>query len=133
MCISNISISCIKPTYDVKTDVLLIDSLTSNSKSNKSILFVGNSLTYTNDLPKILVAMAKEKGITIHTEMLAYPNYALEDHWNDGKMQILIQTKKFDFVVVQQGPSSQNDGRIMLQDFGSVSYTHLTLPTILLV
>lgn len=85
----------------------------------KTILFVGNSLTYTNDLPAMVVAQAKAKGVEVTTEMLALPAYALEDHWNDGRMQTLIATKKFDFVVVQQGPSSQADGRVMLLDYGA--------------
>ncbi len=85
----------------------------------KTILFVGNSLTYTNDLPAMVVTQARAKGIEVTTETLALPAYALEDHWNDGRMQTLIATKKFDFVVVQQGPSSQADGRAMLLDYGA--------------
>jgi len=90
-----------------------------SADSVKTILFVGNSLTYTNDLPSMIVKLAGKKKITIKTETLAYPNYALEDHWSDGKIQKLIAEKKFDFVVVQQGPSSQNDGRAMLLDYGA--------------
>jgi len=89
------------------------------SDSAKSILFVGNSLTYYNDLPKLVARIGRDSGIEIKTEMVAYPNYALEDHWNDGQIQQLIATKKYDFVVVQQGPSSQADGRIMLLDYGA--------------
>lgn len=89
------------------------------SDSAKSILFVGNSLTYTNDLPAILTRIGRDSGITIKTVTLAYPNYALEDHWNDGEMQKLIASGKYDFVVVQQGPSSQADGRAMLMDYGA--------------
>ncbi|MFZ1717368.1 MAG: hypothetical protein WAT88_18845 [Saprospiraceae bacterium] len=85
----------------------------------KTILFVGNSLTYTNDLPKMVVAFGKESGVEIKTTILAYPNYALEDHWNDGQVQKLIAKNKYDFVVVQQGPSSQIDGRQMLLDYGA--------------
>jgi hypothetical protein len=88
------------------------------SKAGKSILFVGNSLTYTNDLPALVTTLAKQKGITVSTTSLAKPNYALEDHWIDGEMQELIRKHKYDFVVVQQGPSSQADGRIMLMDYG---------------
>lgn len=87
--------------------------------SAKSILFVGNSLTYFNDLPKMVARAGLNRGITIKTEMIAHPNYALEDHWNDGYMQTLIARNKYDFVVVQQGPSSQADGRIMLLDYGA--------------
>lgn len=83
------------------------------------ILFAGNSLTYTNDLPAIVARLAKEKGIDVVTETLAFPNYALEDHWNDGRLQMLIREKKFDFVIAQQGPSSQAEGRAMLLDYGA--------------
>lgn len=83
-----------------------------------SVLFIGNSLTYTNDLPAMVVKLAKEKNIEVTTEAMAFANYALEDHWNDGQIQTLIAEKKFDFVVVQQGPSSQADGREMLLDYG---------------
>lgn len=82
------------------------------------ILFVGNSLTYTNDLPSLISKLARKKKISVQTEMLAFPNYALEDHWNEGKLQKLIQSGEFDFVVVQQGPSSQQDGKRMLDDYG---------------
>lgn len=84
----------------------------------KGILFVGNSLTYTNNLPRLVTKLATDNGIKINTEVIAYPNYALEDHWNDGQVQQLIATKKYNFVVVQQGPSSQADGRAMLLDYG---------------
>ncbi len=89
------------------------------SDSAKRILFVGNSLTYFNNLPGVVVRIGKSKGVEIDAQMLALPNYALEDHWNDGHLQNLIATKKYHFVVVQQGPSSQMDGRIMLLDYGA--------------
>lgn len=82
------------------------------------ILFVGNSLTYTNNLPGLVTAKAKQQGVGVETEQLAYPNYALEDHWNDGKLQRLIKNGNYDYVIVQQGPSSQADGRSMLLTYG---------------
>ncbi|PIV93400.1 MAG: hypothetical protein COW44_09710 [Flavobacteriaceae bacterium CG17_big_fil_post_rev_8_21_14_2_50_33_15] len=87
--------------------------------STKTILFVGNSLTYTNDLPSLVATIAKENGVEIVAEMIAYPNYSLEDHWNEGKLQRLIISKSYDFVIIQQGPSSQQNGRISLLDYGA--------------
>jgi hypothetical protein len=83
-----------------------------------NILFVGNSLTYSNDLPALVEQTARDHGVKIQTEVLAYPNYALEDHWNDGVIQKRIASEKFQYVIVQQGPSSQADGRAMLLDYG---------------
>jgi lysophospholipase L1-like esterase len=93
-------------------------SLSAVGQSVKKILFVGNSLTYTNDLPDLVTKSAKTKGQTIQATMLAHPNYALEDHWNDGQLQKLIEKEKYDFVIVQQGPSSQAEGRAMLLNDG---------------
>lgn len=101
-----ISLTC--TTHEVVTD----------DGASTQILFVGNSLTYSNDLPNLVEKIGKEKGTPIKTHMLAYPNYALEDHWNDGEVQKLLASRRFAYVVVQQGPSSQADGRAMLLDYG---------------
>jgi len=88
------------------------------SKTNINILFIGNSLTYTNNLPELVKKSAKLQGIEIDSKMIALPNYAIIDHWNDGEVQKLITSKKYDFVIIQQGPSSQNNGRNMLIEYG---------------
>ncbi|MCF8238611.1 MAG: SGNH/GDSL hydrolase family protein [Saprospiraceae bacterium] len=82
------------------------------------ILFVGNSLTVANDLPGLVKQQAKEIGIDVRTRMIAQPNYALIDHLADGLVQQEIADHHYDFVVVQQGPSSQEEGRQMLLDAG---------------
>lgn len=81
-----------------------------------SILFVGNSLTYVNDLPGKLKQIAHEKGKRVVTDMLALPDYALTDHLADGKLQQMIMTGQFTYLVVQQGPSSQTEGRALLRE-----------------
>jgi hypothetical protein len=88
------------------------------SNESVSILFIGNSLTYTNNLPELTKNFAKLKGKVIKTKMIALPNYALVDHWNDGVVQKEIKNKKYDFVIIQQGPSSQSNGREMLIEYG---------------
>lgn len=82
------------------------------------ILFVGNSLTFANDLPGLVKQQAKEQGIDVHTQMIARPNYALVDHLADGLVQQEIKAHHYDFVVIQQGPSSQEEGRQMLLEAG---------------
>ncbi|WP_299110968.1 SGNH/GDSL hydrolase family protein [uncultured Winogradskyella sp.] len=98
---------------------------TKNAKERSStILFIGNSLTYTNDLPKLVKVIAKEKGVRVTTTMIALPNYALIDHWNDGTIQKEIRSKQYDFVIVQQGPSSQAFGKEILVNYGK-KYSNL--------
>ncbi|WKK66256.1 SGNH/GDSL hydrolase family protein [Lutimonas zeaxanthinifaciens] len=79
-----------------------------------SVLFIGNSLTYTNNLPRLLEKKASQNNIKIKTQMIAYPNYALVDHLSQGDIQSEIIKNKYDFVVVQQGPSSQQEGKKLL-------------------
>lgn len=101
----------------IKVPNYLCDSVRIDDNTIR-ILFVGNSLTYSNSIPLLVEEIGSANGKSIATETLAFPNYALEDHWLEGKMQQAICQGNFDFVVVQQGPSSQADGRAMLFDYG---------------
>jgi hypothetical protein len=102
--------------------LLIFSSLTfsfgQDPNRSTTILFVGNSLTYTNDLPDLVAQLGTASGQTIHVEVLAFPNYSLEDHWNEGNLQKLIKDSSFDFVIVQQGPSSLAEGKGMLLEYG---------------
>lgn len=86
------------------------------------ILFVGNSLSYSNNLPLLVSNTASLAQINLSTEILAKPNYALVDHWEEGELQEKIRSKSFDFVIVQQGPSSQPEGKKLL--FKSIKKLH---------
>ena len=101
--------------------ILLIVFIYSSCLAQESefkVLFIGNSLTYTNDLPELVEKTAKNRGFSVMSEMIAQPNYALIDHWRDGKVQQMIRRNNFDLVVIQQGPSSQNFGKKTLIDYG---------------
>ena len=87
--------------------------------SAKTILFIGNSLTYANDIPGLVAQLGKENGAEITTEMIAHPDYTLEDHWNSGQLQNYLAGKHYDFVIVQQGACGPDDDRIILMDFGT--------------
>lgn len=100
--------------------IILVFLFTQEKTQTVHLLFVGNSLTYTNDLPELVRLEAKSHGIKIKTKLLAYPNYALVDHWNDGELQKLIKSGKYDYVILQQGPSSQQEGKEMLLESGEL-------------
>lgn len=86
--------------------------------SEFSLLFIGNSLTYVNDLPSLVKAIALTNGNDVSVTTIANGNYALIDHWNDGIIQTHIESGDYDFVIVQQGPSSQPYGRELLFEYG---------------
>lgn len=68
------------------------------------VLFIGNSLTYADDLPGVVAAMARATnqhrlpGFTVH----AAPDFNLEDHWRFGAAEQLLRQFRWDVVVLQQ-------------------------------
>lgn len=82
------------------------------------ILFVGNSLTYANDLPGMVKALADSAGISgVQTAQVAKPDYALEDHWADGQATRVIEPGGWHWVVMQQGPSAVLANRANLRQW----------------
>lgn len=81
------------------------------------ILFIGNSLTYENDLPGMVCQLARSVGRKLVCESLALPDYGLEQHWQSGKARTLIATGQWDVVVLQQGPSALPESRRVLVDY----------------
>ncbi len=81
------------------------------------VLFIGNSLTYWNDMPSMLVWMLETAEIPVgRIESVAFPNVGLQDHWEGGPARDRIEDGDFDVVVLQQGPSA-TEGRPSLLDY----------------
>jgi hypothetical protein len=80
------------------------------------ILFIGNSLTFVNDLPSKVAELATTQGLTVECEMVAFPDYSLADHWERGEALRAIRRGGWTFVVLQQGPSALPESREQLID-----------------
>jgi hypothetical protein len=79
------------------------------------VLFIGNSLTYGNDVPQLVRQLAERSGgRAIRPVMVAFPNVSLEDHWANGTAAALLRRGPWDVVVLQQGPSSLPENRALL-------------------
>jgi hypothetical protein len=79
------------------------------------VLFIGNSLTYENDLPRTVAQLALSAGLQqCYCYQIAYPNYALEDHYDNRVAVRALEDESWDFVVMQQGPSALASSRANL-------------------
>jgi hypothetical protein len=82
------------------------------------ILFIGNSLTYVNDLPGMVRQLgASNSARPVTVASVAFGDYSLEDHWNRGDALTAIRQGGWDLVVLQQGPSALPESRANLIDW----------------
>lgn len=72
----------------------------------KKVLFIGNSLTEFNDLPRMVQTIGEAAGHEISVRSITFGNFSLEDHWASGEAVRAIRRAEWDVVVLQQGPSS---------------------------
>lgn len=68
------------------------------------VLFIGNSYTYVNELPRLIeqsATSAKESRV-LETEMVAVGGATLESHWEGGRALAAVRKGPWDFVVLQE-------------------------------
>jgi hypothetical protein len=70
------------------------------------VLFVGNSLTQTNDLPRVGAALANAGGRRLESRTIAVGGFSLQDHWQAGVAPAVLAEGGWDAVVLQLGPSA---------------------------
>lgn len=85
-------------------------------EADAEILFIGNSLTATNNFPAVVNTVAEAAGLDVATRAVALGNFSLEDHWEQG-IESFIRTARADLVVIQQGPSSLPENQLHLQQW----------------
>lgn len=81
------------------------------------VLFIGNSLTYANDLPGMVQTVGEAAGHEIAVRSVAKANYSLEDHWLQGGALESIRAADWDVVILQQGPSSLAINQLHLKEW----------------
>lgn len=67
------------------------------------VLFVGNSITYFNDMPELFRAIAEEKGHPVAVSMYAPGGTGFVNHYTDPNVFQLFRTTIWDVVVLQPG------------------------------
>lgn len=81
------------------------------------VLFVGNSLTFTHDLPQLVAALADSAGRPLEARSVTASGINLDVHWRGGKARRLLARGGWDVVVLQQGPSASSAGRALLREY----------------
>jgi hypothetical protein len=86
------------------------------SREPLRVLFVGNSLTATNDLPAIVASLGRAaKRVPIEYATVAPGGVNLEDHWSFTGAREALLARPWDVVVLQQGPSSLPESQVDLR------------------
>lgn len=70
------------------------------------VLFLGNSLTAANTLPLMVQAIAAQAGETIQVTEVSFGGVNLEDLYREGTALSEISSGRYQWVIMQQGPSS---------------------------
>jgi hypothetical protein len=84
------------------------------------VLFVGNSLTATNDLPARVAGLAAATGRRLDYEAITFGGFNLEDHWNQGDARAALATGQWNVVIMQQGPSALPESQVDLHRWALV-------------
>jgi|CZKC01.1.fsa_nt_gi hypothetical protein len=67
------------------------------------VLFIGNSFTYFNNMPRLVEAISDSvDGPRIKTEMVAFGGARLEDLWKQGSALAAIRKQHWDYVVINE-------------------------------
>ena len=66
------------------------------------VLFIGNSHTYVNDLPKLFKEFARIDGYNTEAFMIAHAGWKLKQHASEPDVKFNILNGKFDYVVLQE-------------------------------
>ena len=71
------------------------------SKKSLKILFIGNSHTYYNDMPRMVQRRAADEGFDCHVTMIAHGGWFLEQHVEEPDVRFNILFGGYDYVVLQ--------------------------------
>jgi PKD repeat protein len=92
-----------KPIYIMKKLVTLLFLIPFNffAQDSISVLFIGNSYTYVNDLPTMVHALADSLNDKMTYDSKTNGGYTFLNHWNDPLTYSKINSKQWDYVVIQ--------------------------------
>ncbi|MBO4589114.1 MAG: T9SS type A sorting domain-containing protein [Bacteroidales bacterium] len=85
----------------ILTFLLLLAAL--HSSAQERVLFVGNSLTYYNEMPQLFAGIANDKGFRVEVDSYTVGGTGLAEMLASGEVQRLIESERWDKMVLQPG------------------------------
>ncbi len=79
------------------------------------VLFIGNSLTASNDVPRLVEQLTERGERRIRSTAITRSGFSLDDHWEEGDAVRAINRGGWAFVILQQGPSALPESRVQLR------------------
>ena len=93
------------------------------------VLFVGNSYTHYNNMPKLFEQMADSKGVQLEVLMDAKSSHTFEMHSKRPELYKNIRSTKWDYIVLQGFSRELAQDRAVI-DIQSIPYIKLLLDSI---
>ena len=78
-----------------------VGSLFGQSNDSLNILFIGNSYTHMNSMPRIFDKIAKAKGQKVYVRMNTHSGYSFKQHHERSDMFDAINRREWDYIVLQ--------------------------------
>jgi hypothetical protein len=89
-----------------------------SSRPSLKVLFVGNSLTYYNDLPGLVEQLSCRQSKPIQVESVTWPWATLKFHWETGIAARKLGQSHWDYVILQEFSTlPATDPRATIEDF----------------
>jgi len=81
----------------------LAPASTSEATEGRRVLFIGNSYTRYNDLPRMVreISRSVPDGPTLRTRRETHGGYRLRGHWRQRRVRRLVERGRFDVIVIQ--------------------------------
>jgi hypothetical protein len=110
---------------------------TRSPRAELHVLFLGNSLTAANDLPALVQAMAATGGTRLTYRAFAPGGGSLEEHWSNAEERAALAGTHWDYVVMQQGPSTRPRSQVHLREWvgkwATEARDHAAIPALYMV
>lgn len=100
--------------------ILLILCSFLTASAQERVLFVGNSLTYFNDMPQLFAGIANDKGYRVEVDSYTVGGTGLAEMLAAGELIRRLDEERWDYLVLQPGTGESSGGSISTDSTASV-------------